>query len=756
MAPPAPPPTPPSAPPRASVRVYVGGLPADARVQELRERFGRFVGAAASCRLTDVQLPQPKAAGPFAGAPRGFAYLTLQGAGAEEQSEKLQKTFNRTKWRGCVLKAQAARPRVEQRLQLERREQQSRTQQARARREQQQLLINTPAAADELQPLKVAVEFKGRRTTRFPQLHEQEEKEKEEKEKEEKEQVQEEKEQVKEEKEQVQEEKQQVEQETDVETSEEEQEQEESEGEESEEEEEEDVDVLGEEDVEAFVRQMEEEAANGVGTGEEDVGEKKELTKEEANARRLAALEAKQQRKKEEKVAIPAAGEPVANKKITFDDSGNEQEPEEVAEEGAGVISNWMDSSDDEEDAEAGRAGRKTFDFTDAGDADAEAEAADAEAQAAFALRPEFVGEKGKKLFEMQKRFGGDSRFRLDARFLEEEANEYGGNDVDEEEEQEVDEEATAELQNFLDEENPEEAARHAREMREEEAAALRVVAKLFPDVDVTRLQRRMQEQRAPKDPLKEAAWMGELKRYDPRDAHACREFEIPMTTGLSGAQKSEEEAIAAPKREEKEIPTGGDRFFATTGDLSNLFSRVRKNSEDGEEGEAALDGVFGFGAAANETSSEVPFKLSSLFSFPVGEDKPLAAMGEQLLEDEQEEAAPGWAFSHPTDDHEDEAMATDSEAGDDVQEEEDTAAQTKKRVKKSLEDFLAFGRTFIGGEAVEDWPERRKKLTLDYKRKRRDAVKMKKRQNKQQNKASKAKTEAAGSGTSKWKKARL
>ncbi|EGZ23346.1 hypothetical protein PHYSODRAFT_480830 [Phytophthora sojae] len=651
-----------------TVRVYVGGLPADARNQELRERFGRFVSSGADCQLADVELPKPKALEPAGGAHRGFAYLTLRGADADAQSEKLQKTFNRTKWRGSVLK--------------------------------QQQQMNTPA--ETLQPLKVGVRFKGRKRTRFPELEEGEQEQ----------------------------------------------------------------NVIGEDDVEAFVRQMEEQAAREM---EAEQGEKKELTKEEMNARRLAALEAKQQRKKEEKVVIPAAGEAVANKKITFDDSGNEQEPDEQEEEeGAGVISNWMDSSDDEEDGEeAGRAARKTFDFTDGDDADAAADAADAETQAAFALRPEFVGEKGKKLFEMQKRFGGDSRFRLDARFLEEDANEYGGNDVDEEEDQEIDEEAVVELQNFLEEENPEEAARHAREMREEEEAALRVVSKLFPDVDVTRLQRRMQEQRKPKDPLKEAAWMGELKRYDPRDAHACREFEIPMTTAASGAQKSEEDAVAAPKREEKEIPTGGDRFFATTGDLSNLFSRVRKNSEDGEEGEAALDGVFGFGfgggAASTETGgSEAPFKLSSLFSFPVGEDKPLAAMGEQLLEDEQEEAAaaPDWAFSQGVNDLEDEAMATDSEAGDDAEteEEQDTAALTKKRAKKSLEDFLAFGRTFVGGEEVQDWPERRKKLTLDYKRKRRDAVKMKKRQNKQQNKANKAKTEAntTGAGASKWKKARV
>ncbi|KAG7394988.1 hypothetical protein PHYBOEH_004390 [Phytophthora boehmeriae] len=703
----------------AAVRVYVGGLPADVSVQELRERFGRFVSSSASCRLQQVELPRPKAVAPS----RGFAYLALEGSEALEQSLKLQKTYNKTKWRGSVLRVESARPHF--RLKLE--------QEWAAERETQQLRRQKAAVeAEELQPMKSAVKFQGKRKTEFAEDEDQVT---------------------------VQvtvddQDQGQSEEETDSETSEEEQSEESEDA----------GDVLDEDDVEAFVRQMEAEAAEDEGVETE---EPKQLSREEMNARRLAALEAKQQRKKQEQAMIPAIGAAVANKKITYDDSGNEQEPEEQEQDGDKVVSNWMDSSDEEaDDEDTGLGARKTFDFTDGDD---EGTAADAEAQAAFALRPEFTGERGKKLFEMQKRFGGDSRFRLDTRFLEEEANEFGGNDVDEGEELgDQDEDAVVEMQNFLAEADSEESARHAREMVAEEEAALRVVAKLFPEVDVMGLQRRMREHRAPKDPLKEAAWMGNLKRYDPRDAHACREFEIPMSSTSPGERKDEEESTVVSKREEKEIPTGGDRFFSTSGNLGNMFSRVRKNSEDGEEGEAALDGVFGFSApAAEATSDAAPFKLSSLFSFPVGEDKPLAAMGESLLEDEQdqqEEAAAGdWRFSqgfHPGNEgHEDEAMATDSEDGDDAeldnaQDDHGKSAMIKTRARKSLEDFLSFGRTFVGDDDVQDWPERRKKLTLDYKRKRRDAIKMKKRQNKQQHKGNKTSTDS--SGTSKWKKARV
>lgn len=677
------------------VRVYVGGLPPDVKVQELRERFGRFVRDCEGCELQQVDLPKPKQVlnGGAAAGSRGFAYLTLEGEDAQEQSEKLQKTYNRTKWRGSLLKVETAKPHFMEKLEQEWAEQ-------RRQKEPKQV------EKKETLPMKVGIKFLGKKKTSFQDvdvemkpLDEQETVEA---------------------------------VETDTELSEREEEQGEMEDSDTESEEE----ALGEDDVEAFVRQMQAESESEQGDdvlAEDDVEafvkqmeaeneEPKELTPEEANARRLAALEAKQQRKKQEKVVIPAVGESLGNKKITFDDSGNEEEPEE---EGDKVVSNWMDSSDDEEEDTGAR---KTFDFAGEDDADAQA----------FALRPEFTGESGKKLFEMQKRFGGDTRFRLDARFLEG-ANEFDGID-DDDDVGEQDDEAIAELQNFLDEENPEEAARHAREMQEEEEAALRIISTMFPDVDVTRLQRRLQEQRHPKDPLKEAAWMGELKRYDPRDAHSRREFEIPMVSKTKERQDDTE--ISLPTREEKEIPTGGDRFFATSGSLGNMFSRVRKNSEDGEEGEAALDGVFKFGSSTTEAGDAAgAFKLSSLFSFPVGEDKPLAAMGEQLLEDEQEppEDPSAWQLStFSTEEPEDEAMATDSE--DDGSDEETPTKAAPKRSKKSLEDFLTFGRTFVGGDEVTDWPERRKKLTLDYKRKRRDALKMKKRQNKHKAKADRKK----------------
>ncbi|RLN84137.1 hypothetical protein BBJ28_00005587 [Nothophytophthora sp. Chile5] len=686
-----------------AVRVYVGGLPADATAAELRERFGRFVGSPDSrCELQSVTLlPVKGGVSSAAQRHRGFAYLTLRGASAAALAAQLEKTYHRTKWRGSVLRVESAKPSYLAKLQAEWQEARSLEEQAASART---AALET-LQPTEIRPLKLAAPFAGRRRTQFDpedalsaEIQELEELE----------------------------EQQEQQQETDTEASGDEQEASSDEqGRSGDEEEALAALADGEDDVEAFVRQVEaEEAAAQALEVESEAAER-----EEANAKRLAALAAKQQRKQQQPAVALAVG---SNKKITFDDSGNEQEPEEPQEEEEeeeeepAVIANWMDSSDDEAEGD----GQKTFEFAGeegAGDADA----------SAFALRPEFLGARGKKLFELQKRFGGDSRFRLDARFLEEEADEFGGNDVEEEGEEPAE---TDELQTFLEEEDAREAAQQAREMREEEAQALRVVALLYPDVDVARLQRRSAK---PKDPLKEAAWMGQLQRYDPRNAHARRDFELSMTSAPSlGGGVSAEDVAAPPRREEKPPPTGGDRFFATSGSLGSLFSRVRTNSEDGEEGEAALDGVVGLGTTGGHSEQQEdtdgPFKLSSLFAFSLGEEKPLAALGEQLLE-EEDDAEGRVSSSVHQDVLEPELVATDSEH-DEGDDEEEEALPTptrphKTRAKKSLQDFLAFGRSFRGPEdASADvdasaWPERRKKLTLDYKRKRRDALKSKKRQ---------------------------
>ncbi|GAB9475430.1 hypothetical protein Gpo141_00012527, partial [Globisporangium polare] len=154
----------------ARVRVYVGGLPADTSAAELQERFSRFV-ANGNCRLQSVELLPPK--GLFAlsadATHRGFAYLTLQGEAAVEITEKLVKTYHKTKWRGSVLHVEPAKPDYMERLQQEWQEQREREQaQSAAMAEARGLVAAAQREMGELETINVGgVEFRGKKRTTF-------------------------------------------------------------------------------------------------------------------------------------------------------------------------------------------------------------------------------------------------------------------------------------------------------------------------------------------------------------------------------------------------------------------------------------------------------------------------------------------------------------------------------------------------------------------------------------------------------------
>lgn len=759
-----------------AVRAFVGGVPADATADELRERFARFLGPAVRLELA---LAPSKAPWRKDGEHRGAAFVTLVGAGALESREKLVKTFNRTKWRGCVLKVEPARPHYLDRLKAEWQE----AEQKREEGKKKAIDAATAAAGASGREMKLAVAFKGKRTTEFMLDDEVEA-------------YWEDRGDGYNEKERLDEEKEETEDDEGGSTSQEESEdegQEESEessdqdaGDQSQEEEGVNEEVIAEDDIEAFVRQMEAEATNDEGSDGEEVDD--EAARAKANARRVAALEARQQlrqQKEEEqrKLVAAAVATGAKAKKITFDDDGEAHEQSEGEEEernigGDRLVTNWMDSdsekddNDEEEISTAAKAmdpedrerlglrqdagQKKTLDFLgddddDEGAAEEQAEV-DSEAAKAFALRPEFLGESGKKLFEMQKRFGGDQRFRLDARFMDDAENEFAGND-DPLEDGDMDDEI-GDMQEFLAEDGRDDAAARERAWQGEQDTALAAIEKLFPDLDVEKIKHRLRV-KAKKDPIKEASWMGRLMRYDPRDSNSRLEFELSMENSTSRGQKGrvendpevDEAARRKAERENKPVLVGGDRFFATSNNLGGLFTRVRKNSEDGMEGEAALDGVFGFGAAAvgeseatDGSNSGSAFKLSSLFDFPV-EEKTIASMGESLLEkdDDHDAGNEPWHFTDAFRDQEDtrqadEDMETDGEEEEDAEEDEANVKKSKAKNKRSLADFLAFGRTFMRNAEGDDkdWAERRKKLTLDFKRKRRDTLKSKKKQQQQ------------------------
>lgn len=826
-----------------SARVYVGGVPPDASAAELQERFSRaLTGVASSCRVTSVELPPPK--GVLAPAPRGFAYLALVGGDAAAGAQLLARTFHRTKWRGSVLRVEPAR--LDFPAQLRAEWEQQRVVVAAAAEARTLALAPPPSAWPtdaQLRDLRVGgVTFSGRRRTSFREVGEWAEEEthvvtvmtkatavatta------------------------------------TAADRSDEEQEEEgddadywatsgdEAGGDDDDSDDDSDNDKdkdkdsaddqdkdsaelsLDEDDVEAFVAQAlaqqqqetttasRDERARGRqgsdsavvaergGDVKEDEEEKAlvaQTQRDEANARRVAALAAKAELKQQQQQQPPVKIDLTLkrNTKITFDDSGNEQEAGESEPE-ATAITNWLDSSDDDDDderktdygelrdgsdaeAESDRTtarrrvgGSVAFEFDDGGDDDN-----DGDAGKAFAVRPEFLGERGRKLFELQKRFGGDQRFRMDARFIDDEENEYGGmNDLVGDDDDDIDTTDVAdgpagELQTFLQEDGADTAAAQEYAWLAEQDAALSAIAAIFPDVDVESIKYRVRV-KATKDPIKEAAWMGRLQRYDPRDAHARLAYELSTATGRRTTSQAdnadaEEPNVTTEKksRDEKKVLIGGDRFFSTSTSLGSLFTRVRKNSEDGVEGEAALDGVFssarGPDADADaDAGGAATFKLSSLFDAPVDDDKGeatnarLAAMGATLFDDDENDENDKDAGDKPW--HFTQSFLSDEKDGDDVRMDTDNEddgddndsggdgdgddgddatsdSKTKRKqvVKKSVSEFLAFGRAFvqssqdIGGssklQATKEWTEKRKRLTLDYKRKRKDALRNKKK----------------------------
>ncbi|OQR80685.1 radial spoke head 10 family protein, partial [Thraustotheca clavata] len=220
--------------------------------------------------------------------------------------------------------------------------------------------------------------------------------------------------------------------------------------------------------------------------------------KEAANARRLAAIQEREALAKAAKIKKPA---PIANKKITF---GSDDEGEDTAFQS--VVTTKSDSkkrsflSDSEDDYDEDFLGLNSK---------------RQKTEALFEFRPEFAGVGGKKLFEMQKRFGGDQRFRLDARFVE--GDEFNdGMDAMEPSEEPVDD-TIQELR--VEAEDAEETAK--QQYIEETSRALDVLEQIFPTMELAKAKARLQRSLEPERDLKQLGWLGAVRRYDPRDVTA-------------------------------------------------------------------------------------------------------------------------------------------------------------------------------------------------------------------------------------------
>ncbi|RHY76639.1 hypothetical protein DYB38_011758 [Aphanomyces astaci] len=356
-----------------------------------------------------------------------------------------------------------------------------------------------------------------------------------------------------------------------------------------------------------------------------------------------------------------------ANSKITFDSDGEAQ---------AEVVAPSVGFGDD---PIINKQKKALFIESDESDHD-ESELG---ANSSVAFRPEFAGVEGKKLFDLQKRFGGDDRFRLDERFMDEFAGDDG--DVAAAPPISVDPvDDSIQAWKVIDDRDV--AAQQAEE-KAEQIRALEMLQDLFPDMKIDKGKWTMGQV-----PDQKQLGYGELVWTD-----------APLP------------------------PVSTERYFTATSDLSTMFSRVRANSEDGDEMEPALDGLA---ISAAQTSSV--FSFASMFETPVEKEaqdwsisSTAAADDDHTKGDDEDEAHRAWHFAKSTRDD----GSTD---GENEQEEEEQGPATTAVIKRPVAEVLAFGRTFFKPEQWTPeheaaWVSMRKIYTVDFRRKHKQALKNRK-----------------------------
>ncbi|RHY28524.1 hypothetical protein DYB32_005908 [Aphanomyces invadans] len=430
----------------------------------------------------------------------------------------------------------------------------------------------------------------------------------------------------------------------------------------------------------------------------------------QANRRRLAALA-------EKEAARNASGPPnavvvsstVTKSKITFDSDGEAEAQVVPVGFGDSMASSkkkkaLFDDSDDDDDV----FGRPN-------------------SAAIVAFRPEFAGPDGKKLFDLQKRFGGDDRFRLDARFMDE----FDGDDG-------VPSDTTTKavvddsIQAWRVVDAADVAARQEEE-KAEQIRALEMLQDLFPDMKIDKGKWTMNQ--APDQ--KQLGWLASMRRYDPRDTANAKTMEAAptesvtdrTTTSLQPDSSDDSDADGVPNRVDTPLPPAStERYFAATSALSTMFSRVRANSEDGEEMEAALDGLGGKHLDSAATAPSV-FSFASMFDAPVENEVQDWSAAPAPSED-ADDSHRTWHFMdaiHKADDKDDGSTDGDNDVDDAAE-----VASTNVERKRPVAELLSFGATFFKPEVwtadhEAAWVAMRKTYTVDFRRKHKQALKNRK-----------------------------
>ncbi|KDO18528.1 hypothetical protein SPRG_16083 [Saprolegnia parasitica CBS 223.65] len=290
------------------------------------------------------------------------------------------------------------------------------------------------------------------------------------------------------------------------------------------------------------------------------------------------------------------------------------------------------------------------------------------EPEALFELRPEFAGADGKRLFEMQKRCGGDQRFRLDARLVKGD---------------ELNDGAWATL-------TPD-----AGEVAKRAYIAETELSLVFANMELERAKTRLHRSVSDAKDLKQLGWLAAVRRYDPRDVDA-KALEQTVPTNAAMAKDSDDDGKVLPPmpvQKETSMPEDGEEMEAA-----------------GEEMEAALDGIVKPAAAVS-----TGFSFASMLG-DVIEDDGDDHVDAKPLEETPDLDKSTWLFAN-TVRKVVQADSTGDEAMEDDEANDEPVMATVALPKRQVADVLAFVTSFCKPDPWPthevDWMSLRKTLTF-------------------------------------------
>ncbi|XP_051550166.1 nucleolar protein 8 [Myxocyprinus asiaticus] len=433
------------------------------------------------------------------------------------------------------------------------------------------------------------------------------------------------------------------------------------------------------------------------------------------NQKRLAALEQRQKETEQQKKLIQGALSNVdtvntnRGKHIVFDSDEENDETSNKLEEPTATQKKSLfeeDSSDEDQQTASSKevsqekknkksGGSKLFDSSDDED--------DGDEEDRFQIKPQFEGKAGQKLMEMQARFGTDSRFHMDSRFLQ----------SDDEKE---DEDGTAPVKDAEEE----------------------LVEEKNKNMDI--LQSILNTSIQPKYARKESAKSKIFKdvsalHYDPtREEHTAFEIktEQPKKESKAARRKKREEVAKLPEVS-KEI------YFEVSMDLKEVFGATQEKQDEKET-------VSWDKETENKTTEDdTPMDLSSTPNVENHEDSSgvfkFAFFGEDAVTETTtktdeykiellKEAKFSWQVDPRFQD-----SSSDEEGVDEVEEDQSASSKTTEEPTPSKKKFFFFfqdderlkqgpGMFYRSAklEQREAWEKKRMSLREECRKKHRDA----------------------------------